>query len=38
MKKNYITPEIQTVEITAVDILAGSDVIIDGSDLFGPEE
>lgn len=38
MKKNYITPEIQTVEISSVDILAGSDVIIDGSDLFGTEE
>ena len=35
MKKNYISPEINTTLLTNADILNGSDVIIDGSGLFG---
>ena len=38
MKKNYISPEINTTLLTIADILNGSDVLIDGSELFGTQE
>ena len=38
MKKNYISPEINTTALTSADILNGSDVLIDGSELFGTQE
>lgn len=34
MKKTYNAPEIQAVELTNADILNGSDVLINGSELF----
>lgn len=34
LKKTYTSPEIDAVVIAESDILSGSDVIIDGSDLF----
>ena len=37
MKKNYKAPEVNMTVIANSDILAGSDVLIDGSDLFGEE-
>ena len=37
MKKNYISPEINTTALTNADILNGSDLLIDGSELFGTE-
>ena len=33
--KKYTTPAIETTALTKSDILAQSDVLIDGSDLFG---
>lgn len=38
MKKNYTAPEITTIAFTNADILNGSDVLIDGSTLFGEEQ
>ena len=35
MKKNYTSPELNMTVITNSDILNQSDVLIDGSDLFG---
>ena len=35
--KKYITPTLDATTITSKDILAGSDVLIDGKDLFGEE-
>ena len=37
MKKKYISPEINTTALTSADILNGSDVLIDVSELFGAE-
>ena len=37
MKKNYKSPEINLTALTDADILNGSDVLIDGSDLFGEQ-
>ena len=38
MKKNkYISPEIEAVKLTVEDIINGSYVLIDGSELFGTE-
>lgn len=37
-KKKYTCPEMQTCLVTQADILASSDVLIDGSDLFGEAE
>lgn len=34
MKKNYTTPEIEAVKLAKEDILNGSDVLINGEDLF----
>lgn len=31
MKKQYITPSIEAIEINAVNIIASSDIIIDGN-------
>ncbi len=36
--KKYLTPSIEKVVLTEKDILTGSDVLIDGSDLFGTDE
>ena len=33
--KKYLPPAIETLALTNADILAASDVLIDGSDLFG---
>ena len=33
-KFNYVKPEVQLVALTEKDILAGSDVLIDGKSLF----
>ena len=33
-KFNYVKPEVQLVALSEKDILAGSDVLIDGSTLF----
>ncbi len=39
MKKNYYTsPKIEAVKLSTEDILNGSDVLVDGSDLFGPQD
>lgn len=38
MKKNYISPELEALKLAKEDILSGSDVLIDGSDLFGTGE
>lgn len=38
MKKNYISPELEALKLTKEDILSQSDVLIDGSDLFGTGE
>ena len=35
--KKYISPSLETTAITNADILAGSDVLINGEDLFGPQ-
>ena len=35
MKKNYIAPELNTQLLSSADVLNGSDVLIDASDLFG---
>ena len=35
MKKNYIAPELNTQLLSSADVLNGSDVLIDGSELFG---
>ena len=37
MKKQYVSPELSKVVITNNDILNRSDVLIDGSELFGEE-
>ena len=37
MKKNYTAPEFNLTALTSADILNGSDVLIDGSDLFGEQ-
>ncbi len=37
-KKIYSRPEIDTVVISQADILLSSDVLIDGSDLFGKDK
>ena len=37
MKNSYSKPEIQLVVISLNDLLNGSDVLIDGSDLFENE-
>ena len=37
MKKNYTSPEINLTALTNADILNGSDVLIDGSELFGEQ-
>ena len=37
-KMAYTKPEFEAVELTKQDILNGSDVLIDGSDLFAPAE
>lgn len=34
-KKKYLSPQVETVLLTIEDILNGSDVLIDGSELFG---
>ena len=34
-KKKYVNPEITAVALTQGDILSGSDVLINGEDLFG---
>ena len=36
--KKYITPEISLMLLVSDDILNQSDVLIDGSDLFGEEK
>ena len=36
--KKYAAPDIQLLALTKQDVLAASDVLIDGSDLFGTEE
>ena len=36
--KKYIRPELEAVVITEKDILNGSDVLIDGSGLFGEDQ
>ena len=36
-KKNYISPDLNVNMISEKDILAGSDVLIDGSQLFEEE-
>lgn len=36
--KKYISPEIKLEEITQTDILAASDVLIDGSGLFDEQQ
>lgn len=36
-KKEYVSPKLQTHLISLGDILAGSDVLINGADLFGEE-
>ena len=38
MKREYIKPEIEKIAITNTDILNGSDVLVDGSDLFATEQ
>lgn len=38
MKKKYLTPEFDAVMLSKEDVLAASDVLIDGSDLFGTTE
>lgn len=35
--KKYTSPTIVLTSVSAEDILTGSDVLIDGSDLFGEE-
>ncbi len=35
--KNYTKPDLYVEKISSQDILNGSDVLIDGSDLFGTE-
>lgn len=37
MKKNYIAPEITVSVLSVENLMIGSDVIIDGGDLFGEE-
>ena len=34
MKKNYTTPELEVTKLLTEDILTGSDVLIDGGDLW----
>ena len=38
MKQTYLAPELEVTKISREDILAGSDVLIDGSDLFTTTE
>ncbi len=38
MKQSYLAPELEVVKLAKEDILNGSDVLIDGSDLFGTTE
>lgn len=39
MKQSYVSPELEVIKISSVDILAGSgnagDTLVNGSDLFG---
>lgn len=37
-KKQYTCPELHTLAMSEKDILSGSDVLIDGSDLFGEDK
>ncbi len=36
--KEYLTPAIEVTLLSRQDILSASDVLIDGSDLFGTDE
>ena len=38
LMKKYVSPSIEAMVITKADILAASDVLINGGDLFGPGE
>ena len=35
MKKKYTSPDLELTSLSREDILNGSDVLVDGSDLFG---
>ncbi len=38
MKKNYTKPVLEMTAVTKSDILTGSEVFIDGSELFGTND
>ena len=38
MKQQYLKPELEAVKLSREDILAASDVLINGEDLFGPAQ